>query len=202
MDGRTGWRGVREPNRWDDGGAGSWVVTWVLLATLAGGLVGAIGASAEPFPAAGGSRSRSTPGSEWKGESGATEGTIDFRRALEPTADERQRVLRWHRVWEEETAPLREILGRPGAAEQPARVGDPRWCGALGSAVLAVDRERVFPAPSYGVGARLRRALGSLVRAANACFDHRPYEASFRLAQAHEAFAQAARLLRPYGVAP
>lgn len=133
---------------------------------------------------------------------GAADGAINVRRAAEPTAEEREEVLRWHRVWRKETGALRKTLGRLGSREHRAPVGDLGWCGALGRAVLAVDRERVFPAPTYGVGARLRRALGALVRAATACFDRRPFEAAFRLDQAHEELAEAGRLLRPYGVSP
>lgn len=188
MDGRTGWRTGSGVTGRAAGGRRVVIVAWALAMVLAGSALGTGSAAAEENTAGSGS--------------GAERGTIDFRRASEPTAQERERMLRWHGIWREETAPLREVLGRFVGAEHAAPVADPRWCGTLGRAVLAVDRERVFPVPSYGVGARLRRALGALVRAANACFDRRSYEAGFRLAQAHEAFAQAGRLLRPYGVAP
>lgn len=203
MDGRAGWRGPREPTGQRHRVKHRCGLPWALAAVLAWGLSGAAGASAEQSaPERTRSRSFTVVESAPARAGRSVAGTIDFRRALEPTEEERSRVLEWHRIWREETGPLRRTLGRLGAEEHAAPVADRAWCVTLGRAVLAVDRERVFPAPSYGVGVRLTRGLGALVRAANACFEGRTHEAAFRLAQAHEAFAGAAWLLGPYGVAP
>jgi hypothetical protein len=113
---------------------------------------------------------------------------------------------RWHRRWHRQVAPLERLLGRLGGplgeGDATPPVGDPDWCRALAGALLAFDRESAFPVPSYAADAHLRRAVRRLVLGATACLEGRLHEAAFRIVQAHESFAQAELVLRPYGVSP
>ncbi len=127
---------------------------------------------------------------------------IELHRARRPSPDERARMVRWHERWQEEADPLERLLGDLGAEDARIPAGDPRWCRALGEALVSFDHESAFPVPSYAADAHLKRAVRRLVLGATACVEGRAYAATYRIRRAHEAFADAEMVLRPYGVTP
>ena len=127
---------------------------------------------------------------------------IDLRRAERPTERERRRVGAWHARWRRQAKPLDRLLGGLGTIDRPPPVGRPSWCRALAEALLAFDRGRAFPVPSYTAGRSLRRGLDLLGQGAAACLEGRVYAASDLLRRAQRSFGDAAVVLRPYGVAP
>lgn len=127
---------------------------------------------------------------------------IELHRTRRPSPDERARMVRWHGRWREQASPLERLLGDLGAEDAPIPAGDPRWCRALGEALVTFDHESAFPVPSYAADAHLKRAVRRLVLGATACLEGRVYAATHRIRRAHEAFGDAAMVLRPYGVAP
>jgi len=137
-----------------------------------------------------------------QGRPAAEEQRIELHRADRPSAPERKRMERWQERWRRQAEPLGRLLGGLGTQDQPPPVGRRSWCRALAEAVLAFDRERVFPTPSYAAGRSLRRGLDLLGRGAVACLQGRVYAASDLVRRAQRSFGDAAVLLRPYGVAP
>ena len=127
---------------------------------------------------------------------------IELHRTRRPSPGERARMVGWHERWREQASPLERLLGELGAEDARIPAGDPRWCRALGEALVAFDHESAFPVPSYAADAHLKRAVRRLVLGATACLEGRVYAATHRIRRAHEAFADAATVLRPYGVAP
>lgn len=134
--------------------------------------------------------------------SGAGNGRIELHASHHPSPAAARRMTRWHRVWREQAAPLDRLLGGLGALDQPAPLGRPGWCRALAEALVAFDRERAFPVPSYAVGRHLRRGLDLLGRGAIACLEGRRYAAAYELRRAQRAFRDAASVLGPYGLTP
>ncbi|MGD2114329.1 MAG: hypothetical protein PVG07_04710 [Acidobacteriota bacterium] len=167
---------------------------------VAKGLVGAV-AVALTVALALGSPVRLQASGGSPGAGGAGPG-VELRPAREPSPGERARMLRWHERWRRQTAPLKRLLGRFGDDEAVAPVGDAEWCRSLAAALLALDRESVFPVPSYAADAHLRRAVRRLVLGATACLEGRLHEAVHRIRRAEDAFANAELVLRPYGVEP
>jgi len=167
------------------------------LAWLAVGLLALAGA-----PAAAGSGSAAGSGTDSGVEDPSGDGRIELHAAHHPSAAATRRMARWHRVWREEAGPFDRLLGGLGAVDQPAPVGRPGWCRALAEALVAFDRERAFPVPSYAVGRHLRRGLDLLGRGAIACLEGRRYAAAYELRRAQRAFRDAASVLSPYGLAP
>lgn len=127
---------------------------------------------------------------------------IELHRARRPSPGERARMVRWHGRWREQASPLERLLGGLGTEEARVSAGDPEWCRALGEALVTFDHESAFPVPSYAADAHLKRAVRRLVLGATACLEGRVYAATHRIRRAHEAFGDAATVLRPYGLAP
>ncbi len=132
----------------------------------------------------------------------ADESRIDLQWANRPEAAELRRMERWHSRWRAQAEPLDRLLGGLGTTDQPPPVGRRSWCRALAEALLAFDRDRAFPVPSYAAGRSLRRALDLLGQGAAACLEGRVYAASYYLRSAQSSFGDAATVLRPYGVVP
>lgn len=177
------------------------------LRAVAAALLLAMAVAGLPVPAAAEERGAGA------GEAGAVEGEaaggpggerIEIRRSRPPRAEERERAGRWHRRWSREAAPLARVLGGleatgPGG-DPEAPVADPEWCRTLASALVRFDRERALPAPLYAADRPLRRGLDELTAAAFACLEGRYHASAHHVASGLDDFAEAAEVLRRYGV--
>ncbi len=93
-------------------------------------------------------------------------------------------------------------VDRVGFADPAARWRLTERCTGLRQALAGVSPDEILPAPDRVVDLYLRRAMGSLQRAARDCDGERLFLVGYRFHQAGRAYLEVARALLPYGVAP
>lgn len=128
------------------------------------------------------------------------EESLTLRPSGPPSELERQWIRRWFEVWRSRAGPIERAVAALGADGRGAPRLDKPACMDLAAALLELDRRAVLPAPDPAVSLHLERGLRRLIRTAATCLNGRRYAARRALEEARDAFGEAERLLRRYGL--
>ena len=133
----------------------------------------------------------------------AAEAPIALAPALRPAPEERAAMLRWHRLYDQRFAAVKEswaqLLDALAAAERE-RV--PTTCRRLERGLAGLDPPTFLPVPDPTIDLHFKRTLGDLQRVVASCHRGRWFELSHRLEVASRSFVQTAALIRRYGLEP
>lgn len=136
-----------------------------------------------------------------KGVDGEAPPPIQISRSSGRHRPQAAEMALWYRTYRRELAAVETALGRLLAArevDRPIYLVPP--CRRLARALVALDRDALFPVPDLAADVHLKRALDRLAEAAVACLDQRFAASEYYLGEAERARREFGLALRRYGL--